>query len=88
MAQQRNSGTNKNWISLERIHVPQPRGFVQCEMAGEQRRKGLAKIQFWVVVRKANEVVMKIRRLGRESLEEKIIGRSFSAGVESIEAQR
>ena len=35
LAQQRNAGTNKNWISLECINVPQPRGFVQREMAGE-----------------------------------------------------
>ncbi len=39
------------------------------------------------MVRKMNEVVVEIGRFGSQSLEEKIVGRGFGAGVEGIEAQ-
>ena len=40
------------------------------------------------MVRKVDEVIVEIGRFSRQSLEEKIIGRSFGTGVEGIEAQR
>ena len=39
------------------------------------------------MVRKVNEVIVKIGRFSRQSLEEKVVGRGFGAGVEGIEAQ-
>lgn len=42
--QKRNTGTNEQRIALENVDIPQPSGFVQCEMPGEKSSQNIAEI--------------------------------------------
>lgn len=71
--QQRNTRANEHGIALKNVDIPQPSGFIQCEMTREDAGEHVAEVQLGIMVRELDEVLVQGRRLVRQRLQQQVV---------------